>query len=269
MCWRGDFSLPCNLPWISAWAKGVPSSRNSALCSIPLCCPVGISHSFLLHTSKGHNATNVQSSQETKHKYKYELSLTIVAALSDPFLFAVQQHWGSCPPELLLFPGSGATRRCGYIWLFIEKSLGTHTAATHTMLPGVYQVHTQCSHLRDTASDVPEPFSTVFQSLLLQHCIYLPALLLRLLQRVTEGVCVSVQCIPVEGCGEAPERGADTWEKIPLDGAGGTGALMWLPVHKSAWLHFQGMYCTYKRTVSSLAPTAAIFPLQPFCPAHR
>lgn len=67
----------------------------------------------------------------------------IVAALSDPFLLAVQQHWRSCPPELLLFPRSGVgtwhgvIRRCGYIWLFIEKSLGTlthcslHDAAWH------------------------------------------------------------------------------------------------------------------------------------------
>lgn len=54
-------------------------------------------------------------------------SLTIVAALSNPFLFAVQQHWGSCPPELVLFPRPGVTRRRGYIWLFIKKSLGTHT----------------------------------------------------------------------------------------------------------------------------------------------
>lgn len=46
------------------------------------------------------------------------------------------------------------------------------------------------------------------------------------LQRAAEGacvcVCVSVQHVYVERCGEIPERGSDTWEQIHLDGAGST-----------------------------------------------
>lgn len=186
----------------------------------------------------------------------------------------MQQHWRSCPPELLLFlrPGVGAwrglTRRRGYIWLFIEKSLGTHP---HCYL-GDAAWRVSGSHIVLTCTWyclVSEPFSTAFPSLLVQHCIYLPALLVRHLAACHwRCVCVCAAHL-LQCCGEVPGRGADTWEKIHLDGAGGTNALMLLPVHKSAWLCFQGMHCVYKCAVSRLAQTAAILPLQPSCPSQR
>lgn len=130
-------------------------------------------------------------------------------------------------------------------------------------LPDTYQVHTSCSHIRDIALHLSEPFSSVFQSLLLQHHIYLLALLLRHLAASCR------RCVCICAVGEIPEQGLDIWEQLHLDGGGSTLTLMFLPVYKLAWLCFQSVHYIYKYTVSCLARTAAIFPLQPSCSTKR
>lgn len=135
-------------------------------------------------------------------------------------------------------------------WRCLARIGFTHSAHMYVVLPQMYQ----------SLSPLPFHRSSCSIASTYQLCLSDTS------QRVTEGVCVSVQRI---SCSAVPGRGADTWEKIHLDGAGGTNALMLLPVHKSAWLCFQGMHCVYKCAVSRLAQTAAILPLQPSCPSQR
>lgn len=54
-----------------------------------------------------------------------------------------------------------------------------------------------------------------------------------------------------------------------LHGAGGSNMIVLFPVPKLAWLCFQSMHHIYKCTVSCLARTAAIFPLQTMHPTKR
>lgn len=98
--------------------------------------------------------------------------------------------------------GEGVARRLRYIWVFIEKSLGTAPTASYMMLPDTCQVHARCSHIRDVASHVLEPLSSVFRSVLLQHC--LPAWLLgRLAACRRRCVCVCLcKCVYAELWGE-------------------------------------------------------------------
>lgn len=138
-------------------------------------------------------------------------------------------------------------------WCCLTCITFTHSAHTYVRLPQIYQSLSWLS-FNLSSSSIASTY---------QLCSSGTS------QHVAEGVCVSVQCISMERCGEAPERGSDTWEQIHLDGAGGTNTLLLLPVQKLAWLCFQGMHCIYKCTVSCLARTAAIFPLQPSCPTQR
>lgn len=133
MCCRGDFSPPRSLLWISSPGWGSEGLQRDRLSQhpAPLRGSAEGGHPFLIHAFEGGKALRKPRTNTGVFPRLWPWLPSWVLLLSQ-ILFLYFSF--SSPPGLLLFPRSGVgawrgvARRCGYIWLFIENLLGTHTS---------------------------------------------------------------------------------------------------------------------------------------------